>query len=1247
MKKLIFTIAIIMITATIYSQKPCPGQPTLIYQGKTYNTVQIGSQCWLKENLDVGNMLQGIQNSTNNEIIEKYCYENKPENCTKYGALYKWDEATAYSNTTNPRGICPEGWHIPSKTEFSNLKKAVHDSSFALIEKEEGIRANNTSGFSVLMAGKASRGAFSDLGTQAYLWSSIKSNEGIPSSTAFILWYICSDGFGNFTNDYALSVRCINDITSSLLLNYPNGGEDLISGRTCNIIWSGSGISNVKIEYSTNNGNNWNLINASYPASNNTYPWIIPEFVSVFCKIKITAVENPDIFDVCDLPFTILHENSFKVKTTSNPLNSGTISGEGIYNSGSIVTVKAENTPKYNFVNWTENNNVISTENNYTFTITANRNFVANFVPSWNTTDDYPIVSQKKIAVILIDYPDTKAEVRASYPTVEEIRKEIFDSTSFVQKYLTAMSYGKFKLTGDVFGPFTHQDPIIEENSFQLNSYLTIKTINIPDFDISKYTNFAFVSFNDYIHWGGCSFGKYNATITINNIVYDVPEFFRMCITKNFLERKPGGFYLNSFADINPSQILIPFDLIDRGGIYFPNYTRMTYFQRGFLHELIHTLGVWAEGYSKTNGNRYSFEDEIPENSNFLNMSYGFLMDMMGTADWGTSINGAYRDLLGWTDNNNRVKIVSYSKQRVRLYPINRKDGYRICEIRIPFKYSTRYGYKNKGYFLEVREIDKWDSSLVQPQIISSTEGILVHQTDGLVSSLIDASPSQNLKYDWGSYPDLRDAALKPGMRYADGDIYLSNVTKNNDGSFSVDVEISDPLVLPSKPILFSTSLKQDTVIFKWDETSHTVKYFIQLSKDQNFSIIEKTDSVTIDTTKIIDGLTNNTNYFWRVRGKNNAGYGPWSDVGSFKSIKVDNKNIIMSQGWSLVSLPLQTLDMNGTKIFPNAVSELFSYENGYKSNTILSKGKGYWVKHAQSVTQTISGSPFGDLTIPLNTGWNLIGPYEMGLSVNALTTTPQNILSSFFFGYENGYRIPTSLEVGKGYWVKANQAGVINIPTGSGKIIAGTESPINKNWSKITVTDAKGVMGTLYLSKEEKNAEKYELPPAPPSGIFDVRWSDHSSLAIGKLNELVINGAEYPITIKVDGTDIKVRDKVSGSIINKQLRKGESLIIANKNIERLEVEEAHIPLTYELFQNYPNPFNPVTIIKYQIPENGKVTIKIFDVLGRVVETLVDVQKEAGSYSIEWNGSKNSSGVYFYQLQTGKYNSVKKMLMMK
>jgi len=119
-------------TRYIWSYNACgPSNPTILTQGtsicptncqpftdardgKTYNTVLIGTQCWMRENLNIGTRIDGSQNQTDNGTIEKYCYDDLESNCDIYGGLYQWDEAMQYVTTQGVQGICPAGWHLPT-----------------------------------------------------------------------------------------------------------------------------------------------------------------------------------------------------------------------------------------------------------------------------------------------------------------------------------------------------------------------------------------------------------------------------------------------------------------------------------------------------------------------------------------------------------------------------------------------------------------------------------------------------------------------------------------------------------------------------------------------------------------------------------------------------------------------------------------------------------------------------------------------------------------------------------------------------------------------------------------------------------------------------------------------------------------------------------------------------------------------------------------------------------------------------
>ncbi len=114
-------------------------------------------------------------------------------------------------------------------------------------------------------------------------------------------------------------------------------------------------------------------------------------------------------------------------------------------------------------------------------------------------------------------------------------------------------------------------------------------------------------------------------------------------------------------------------------------------------------------------------------------------------------------------------------------------------------------------------------------------------------------------------------------------------------------------------------------------------------------------------------------------------------------------------------------------------------------------------------------------------------------------------------------------------------------------------------------------------------------------------------------------------------------------------------------NLVSVEEEKTNIPTEFILYQNYPNPFNPSTTIKFSIPnvtlslssraesrdEGARVQLKVYDILGNEVTTLVDEYRNAGNYEIDFNASKLSSGVYFYRLQAGGFVQTNKMILMK
>lgn len=219
-------------TATINPDTTNPamcGNPiTDIRDGKQYNTVLIGTQCWMAQNLNTGTKISGQSNQLNNGVVEKYCYDNLDNNCDQFGGLYQWNEMMNYTtaSSANPsgrQGICPAGWHIPSDAEWTQLTDFLGGTNVAGgAMKETGTLnwaspnngATNASGFSALPAGILGTGgevyAFNSLHTDAYFHSSTEyTPSGVIGRTLcnYCVW--TSEIYGPTINGY--SVRCVRD----------------------------------------------------------------------------------------------------------------------------------------------------------------------------------------------------------------------------------------------------------------------------------------------------------------------------------------------------------------------------------------------------------------------------------------------------------------------------------------------------------------------------------------------------------------------------------------------------------------------------------------------------------------------------------------------------------------------------------------------------------------------------------------------------------------------------------------------------------------------------------------------------------------------------------------------------------------------------------------------------------------------------------------------------------------------------
>ena len=206
--------------------------------GQTYKTVTIGTQTWMAENLNYAYTDVPYKRLDYTSDSTSWCYKDDANNCSKYGRLYTWAAAmdsvgtwstngkgcglgTTCSPTYPVRGVCPDGWHLPTKAEFETLFTAVGGKLSA------GEKLKSTSGwndyyggsgngtdafaFSALPAGdRNDDGGYGNEGDYAYFWSSTESNS-IYAYNMFLYYYTGSANLNDYDKDYGFFVRCLKD----------------------------------------------------------------------------------------------------------------------------------------------------------------------------------------------------------------------------------------------------------------------------------------------------------------------------------------------------------------------------------------------------------------------------------------------------------------------------------------------------------------------------------------------------------------------------------------------------------------------------------------------------------------------------------------------------------------------------------------------------------------------------------------------------------------------------------------------------------------------------------------------------------------------------------------------------------------------------------------------------------------------------------------------------------------------------
>jgi immune inhibitor A len=558
-------------------------------------------------------------------------------------------------------------------------------------------------------------------------------------------------------------------------------------------------------------------------------------------------------------------------------------------------------------------------------------------------------------------------------------------------------------------------------------------------------------------------------------------------------------------------------------------------------------------------------------------------------------------------------------------------------------------------------------------------------------------------------YNDSSTGIAVTNIRKLSSSIYVNLYGLNSNASLVVaplNLEMSCNLnASSSKSIMLTNSGGEEAnYSLMIDTTQALFSHGIYIkSKDIQFQSINGTiypgDSVSLDITISVLGLTEGTyssNLFLQYDGKLHTVPISLTIFGYDQTVSVTTQ---IESGWNIISTPVTFSNDSVAAVYPSAKSRAYAYipGRGFIPGSTLQAGIGYWLKSASTEFVPITGMPIDTISVIVKEGWNLIGSTDITSDVANLEQYPPEIICSKLFGFQDGYNPTDSLMPGKGYWLRVKQDGILKIHRTVSSSLPNAVNDLEETSNKIGTLSFKSGKQThreLYLMGASNNQKvlSYELPPVPPEGIFDVRFSSTMQGSFGSnakeieydryennSTEILVNSDDYPIEIeyygiKKSGIKISLTEIVDGVPTYSHEMAEQSQIIINDSrvkslILRYEKQEL-FPEKFELSQNYPNPFNPSTTINYsvppqaerdlvpngnrdgQLPSDNHVTVKVYNLLGEEVAVLVDGFETPGYKSVKFDGSNLSSGIYFVQMSAGAltgsaFTDVKKIILAK
>jgi len=290
-----------------------------------------------------------------------------------------------------------------------------------------------------------------------------------------------------------------------------------------------------------------------------------------------------------------------------------------------------------------------------------------------------------------------------------------------------------------------------------------------------------------------------------------------------------------------------------------------------------------------------------------------------------------------------------------------------------------------------------------------------------------------------------------------------------------------------------------------------------------------------------------------------------------------------------------------------------------------------YWRVRAFNGVRSTSFTSFRRFTTSLIStplrvlkSWNLLSLPVVPADARKSVIFPTALSNAFLYNPGTGYEIRDTLLTGRGYWVKFGDTGTVGIV---GTPLSDDTTDVVTGWNMI---------GSLSQTISTSSIS------SSPGGIVTSQffWYEGNYRTSDSLRP----GKGYWVKVNQDGRLI-FSASPSAAMKSERIQIEPTTEFPPAPPNTLGTQP--IPREYSLEQNYPNPFNPTTLIRYALPAETRVVLKIYNILGEEVATLVDETEEPGSRSVTWNANNVPSGIYVYRLVTGRFSDVRKMVLIK